>query len=179
MKYIKGFGAVILLILLDQLTKYLAVTRLAPVGEAVLIPGVLSFYYHENRGAVWGLMQGSFHILSVVTIVILILLIVLYRRVPDEKKYLPLKIIGVFLAAGAAGNLIDRLVRHYVVDFIYFRLIDFPIFNVADIYVTVSAFFLILLILFYYKGDHDLDFIFSGKDRKKIPDISETERTDE
>ena len=67
MKYIKGFGAVILLILLDQLTKYLAVTRLAPAGEAVLIPGVLSLYYHENRGAVWGLMQGSFHILSVVT----------------------------------------------------------------------------------------------------------------
>ena len=65
--------------------------------------------------------------------------------------------------AGAAGNQIDRVFRHFVVDFIYFKLIDFPIFNVADIYVTVSAFLLILLVAFYYKDEHDFDFIFSRK----------------
>ncbi|HIU02898.1 MAG TPA: signal peptidase II [Candidatus Onthocola gallistercoris] len=163
MKYIKGLGAAILLILLDQLAKYLAVTILKPVVEIPLIPGVLSFYYHENRGAVWGLMQGSFPILGLITVFILIALIWFYCRIPDAKKYKALKVITVFLMAGAAGNLIDRVFRHFVVDFIYFKLIDFPIFNVADIYVTVSAFLLILLVAFYYKDEHDFDFIFSRK----------------
>ena len=60
--------------------------------------------------------------------------------------------------AGAIGNMIDRAVRGYVVDFFYFRLIDFPIFNVADIYVTVTMILLLILILFYYK-EEDLEFL--------------------
>ena len=64
--------------------------------------------------------------------------------------------IIIFLSAGAIGNYIDRVSNNYVVDFIYFSLIDFPVFNVADIYVTVAIFFLLILILFYYK-DEDLD----------------------
>ena len=57
------------------------------------------------------------------------------------------------ICSGALGNFIDRIAHRYVVDFFYFELIDFPVFNVADIYVTVSAVLLILLILFYYKED--------------------------
>ena len=53
--------------------------------------------------------------------------------------------------AGAIGNLIDRISLKYVVDFIYFELIDFPIFNIADCYLTVSSFLLIILAIFYYK----------------------------
>ena len=60
---------------------------------------------------------------------------------------------------------IDRVIRHYVVDFFYFSLIDFPIFNVADIYVTVSAFGLIILLLFYYK-EEDLEQIFHNRKGK-------------
>lgn len=59
--------------------------------------------------------------------------------------------------AGAAGNLIDRIRFGYVVDFFYFRLIDFPVFNVADIYVTVSFAVLLLLVFFQYK-EEDLEF---------------------
>ena len=58
--------------------------------------------------------------------------------------------------SGAAGNLIDRILQGYVVDFFYFRLINFPVFNVADCYVTISAAALIILFLFYYK-DSDLE----------------------
>ena len=60
--------------------------------------------------------------------------------------------------AGAFGSLIDRVARGYVVDFFYFKLIDFPIFNVADIYVTVTMVLLIGLILFYYK-EEDFEFL--------------------
>ena len=72
---------------------------------------------------------------------------------PATKHYTPLRIVAVFVAAGAIGNMIDRLKNGFVVDFFYFSLIDFPIFNVADIYVTVSMAVLFLLILTLYKDD--------------------------
>ena len=71
---------------------------------------------------------------------------------------MPLRLVLVFLSAGAAGNLIDRVSLHYVRDFIYFSLIDFPVFNVADIYVTCSVFVLAYLIVFHYR-EEDLSFL--------------------
>ena len=78
------------------------------------------------------------------------------------KKYAPLRICAIFILAGGLGNFIDRVRLNYVVDFFYFELIDFPIFNVADIYVTVTMFVLLYLIFFYYK-EEDLDGIFSRR----------------
>ena len=75
---------------------------------------------------------------------------------PREKKYLYLDYIIVLVVAGAIGNHIDRVINNYVVDFIYFSLINFPVFNIADCYVTVSMILLLILILFYYK-DEDLE----------------------
>jgi signal peptidase II len=72
------------------------------------------------------------------------------------------------IAAGAIGNMIDRIRYDYVVDFIYFVFINFPIFNVADIYVSISTFVLIFILLFYYK-EEDLNFIsFKQKRYRKI-----------
>lgn len=65
----------------------------------------------------------------------------------------PLYVTLVVLLAGALGNFYDRLFQGYVIDFIYFSLIDFPVFNVADIYVTLSVIVLIVMVLFVYKGD--------------------------
>ena len=75
-----------------------------------------------------------------------------------EKKYIPLKILCGMITAGGIGNLIDRVRLNYVVDFIYFSLIDFPVFNVADIYVTTSMILLLILVFFYYK-DEDFQFL--------------------
>ena len=69
------------------------------------------------------------------------------------KRYFPMQCTIVLIAAGAVGNLIDRLLHGYVVDFFYFKLIDFPIFNVADCYVVIAAFFAVVLIGFYYKEE--------------------------
>lgn len=76
-----------------------------------------------------------------------------------------MRIVLVFLSAGAIGNLIDRSVNKYVVDFLYFELIDFPIFNLADCYVTGAAAFLIILCLFYYK-DEDFAFLNRKEEQK-------------
>lgn len=75
------------------------------------------------------------------------------------KKYMPLRICSILLIAGAVGNLIDRVRLNYVIDFFYFKLIDFPIFNVADCYVVVACIIFAFLILFYYKEDSDFDFL--------------------
>ena len=145
------------LIAFDLLTKRLAVNALQDGKRIPLIPGVLEFYYIQNRGAAFGIFQNGTFILGLISTAALVALIFFYTRVPGGRKYLPLRLVLIFTAAGAAGNLYDRITLQYVRDFIYFSLIDFPVFNVADIYVTCSVFVLAYLILFYYK-EEDLQF---------------------
>ena len=77
-----------------------------------------------------------------------------FCRMPFNRHYLPLWACLVLLVSGALGNMIDRISRQFVVDFLYFSLIDFPIFNVADCYVTVSAILLVFLVTWRYdEGD--------------------------
>ena len=78
-------------------------------------------------------------------------------------------IVLALVASGAAGNMIDRIHNDYVIDFIYFVIINFPIFNVADIYVTVATFIFAVLLLFYYK-DNDFEFL-SFKQQKKFKEF--------
>lgn len=153
---------VFLLVAADQVTKYLAVTYLKGRDSFSLIPGVLEFRYLENNGAAFGILQNSRFFFVIVALCAILGISFLYLRIPyhktsDGKSYLPLRICCLLLVSGAAGNLIDRLQLVYVRDFIYFSLIDFPIFNVADIYVTVSVFILVFLLLFYYR-EEDLPF---------------------
>lgn len=154
----KAAALFIILAALDLFTKSLAVNALGDGRRIPLIPGVLEFYYIQNRGAAFGMFQSGTFILSLISLAALIVLILIYLKVPDGKKYLPLRLVLIFIAAGAAGNLYDRITLKYVRDFIYFSLIDFPVFNVADIYVTCSVFVLAFLIFFYYK-EEDLQFI--------------------
>ena len=119
---------------------------------------VLEFYYIENRGAAFGIFQDGTLILGIISAISLCVIVFLYLRTPGDRKYLPLRLVLIFLSAGAAGNLIDRVSLHYVRDFIYFSLIDFPVFNVADIYVTCSVFVLAYLIVFHYR-EEDLSFL--------------------
>ncbi len=150
-----GFAAALLF---DQYTKYLAVAHLKEQKPFVLIDGVFSLTYLENRGAAFGLFQNKQYLFVAGAAIILILVVFLYVRMPLSVRYCPLRICGVLLCAGAVGNMIDRLRLNYVVDFFYFELIDFPIFNVADCYVVIACFLFVILILFYYK-DEDLQFL--------------------
>ena len=167
---LKNIGIVVFsflgLILFDQWTKSLAVANLMNQDPFVIIPKVFQLRYLENRGAAFGMMQGqkTFFVISALVAVLGILYV--YFKLPWEKRFHPLRVVGTFIAAGAIGNLIDRVALGYVVDFFYFELIDFPIFNVADIYVTCSTIILALFILFYYKED-ELDCLFPAKKEKK------------
>ena len=83
----------------------------------------------------------------------------LYSRMPYTSHYRMLRICAVLIASGAVGNMIDRIRLNYVVDFFYFSLIDFPVFNVADCYVVIACIWFACLILFYYKDESDFDFL--------------------
>ena len=157
-KHIQIFSLIIILILADQLTKLWALAELRGSEGISVITGIFELQYPENRGAAFGILQNHQVLFLLITVLAAVLLTYIYARIPDDKKYIPLRICYVLLMAGAFGNMIDRAFRGYVVDFFYFKLIDFPIFNVADIYVTVTMVLLMGLILFYYK-EEDLEFL--------------------
>lgn len=146
------------LVALDQYTKYLAVIHLKDKPAYIIINGVLELNYLENKGAAFGMLQNQKAFFIFVAMVILGVIGYVLLKTPDQKKYRMLHVLLSLIAAGAIGNMIDRIRLNYVVDFIYFVLINFPIFNVADIYVTVSTAALIILLLFVYK-ENDLSFI--------------------
>lgn len=138
---------------LDQWTKLLAVKHLMNQSAYNIWNGVFELLYSENRGAAFGMLQGKKVFFLLVAVIVLTAAIFAIVRMPATKKYIPLHLIAMFLSAGAVGNMIDRFARGYVVDFLYFKLIDFPIFNVADCYVTISMFFFMVLFFFYYKEE--------------------------
>ncbi len=163
------FLMIVLLVFLDQFTKYLAVEHLQDKPAIKIIDGVLELNFLKNRGAAFGLLQNQKVFFVLIAVIILFIIGYVLFRMPDNKKYNIMHILLVMIASGAAGNMIDRISHDYVVDFIYFVLINFPIFNVADIYVTVSTVLFILLFLFYYKED-DFNFL-SFKQQKKYREI--------
>ena len=163
-KLLLGIPGCIILIFFDQLTKYLAMVYLKGVtGGINIIENILKIQYLENHGAAFGLLQNKTVFFYIFTILFLLLFSYLYLRMPTDRKYLPINILLVFFISGAIGNLIDRIRFQYVIDFIYISLINFPIFNVADIYVTCSCIVFLFLMIFYYK-EEDLNKInFFGK----------------
>ena len=145
--HILGFGAAFLVLTaLDQWTKKLAVTHLMGKRPYVIWNGVFELFYSENRGAAFGMLQGKQALFLIITLCVFAAILYALIRLP----------------AGAAGNLIDRVSQGYVVDFLYFKLIDFPIFNVADCYVTVATVVLMALFLWFYK-EEEVEILFPGR----------------
>lgn len=148
----------ILLIVVDQITKYLAVGRLKDHPPFVIWDGVFELHYLENRGAAFGMLQGQKIFFVLIAVIIVAVIVYVLWKAPYQKMYTKLHIALIFIASGAIGNLIDRLRFEYVVDFLYFSLINFPVFNMADIYVTLFSIYLVILLLFVYK-ESDLEFL--------------------
>ncbi len=160
-------------VFIDQWTKVLARTYLIDDNgfkSVYIIKNVLCFHYLENRGSVWGILQGRINFLLIVSLLLFVILAYVYYKIPKTAKYLTLLWIDVFMLAGAIGNTIDRIVFGYVTDFIYFEIINFPIFNFADICITLAAGFTIVMILTRYKEE---DFSFLSLKKKKASDPSE------
>ena len=148
----------IVLVALDQGTKYLAVLHLKDHAPVPIIDGVFELHYLENRGAAFGMLQNQKVFFIFIAVVILAAICYVLFRMPDKKRYRSMNFFCVLIASGAVGNMIDRFRCDYVVDFLYFVLVRFPIFNVADIYVTCATILLAIFLLFVYK-DEELRFL--------------------
>jgi len=161
----------LLLVFIDQITKYFARISLKGTPKAIW-DGVFELHYHENRGSIWGILQGKVDILLIASLFIFVLLIYVYIRMPKTKEYFPLFWVLTVMLAGAIGNTIDRLFFGFVTDFLYVKLINFPIFNIADCYLTVCAFLTVLLVFTKYKDD---EFTFLSLKRKETSHAADAE----
>ncbi len=166
------------LITLDQTTKSMVRSAFGDGSSFSIIDGVLRLCFTKNSGAAWGIFNEHVNILAVVSVVLSVGLFVCYIRLPMTKRYRPLRYTLIFVIAGAVGNGIDRIFSNYVTDFIYFELIDFPVFNVADCYITIGMILLVILLLFYYK-DEDFTVKKVGADKAESVDADEAEKPGE
>lgn len=142
---------ILILIALDQLSKFAVVRHLAGGGEVVIIPGFFRLLYVENRGAAFGILQEGRPLFIVITVAVIgFLLYGIYRKRNEVRGLL--RVALVLILAGAVGNFIDRLRLHFVVDFLSFRFFghDFAVFNLADSFIVVGT---ILLMIHVFLGD--------------------------
>ncbi len=140
----------ILIVIADQLTKYLAVKFLMNKRPIILIDNLIELHFVKNYGAAFGIMQNRRWFFIIITIFVLSAIIIFIIKNKYNLHILTKISLGALLG-GAAGNLIDRIRLSYVVDFIKVdlgRLYDFPVFNIADIFIVTGTILLVLLILF-------------------------------
>ena len=159
-KYIVFFLISSLLIILDQITKLYAKNTFIN-NPLVIIQNVLELNYTENTGAAFGIMKGKFYFFYIITFLVILFIIYLVYKTNLNKKYFPFLVSLLLIFSGSIGNLIDRIKNNYVIDFIYFKLIDFPLFNLADSYITIGAALLIYLFIFVYK-EEDFNYVFKN-----------------
>ncbi len=144
-EYVLYSSVILLGVLIDQISKLLAVKFLKPVHSVPIFEGVLHLTYSENRGAAFGILENArWLFISFSSVAIVGLSLYIFLGLCESKLYS----VGMpLIISGGIGNMIDRLALGYVVDFIDFTLIDFAIFNLADSLVCIGAGFLVLALI--------------------------------
>ena len=137
----------------DILTKLWASGTLADIGMIPIIRGVFNLTYVENSGVAFGMMRDKRIIFVTLSVVILVILGIYFYRAKNKNIWLRLGTVLIF--SGSIGNMIERVSKGYVVDFLDFCLINFPVFNIADIAVCIGAVALVVHFLFYAEEKKD------------------------
>lgn len=133
-----GIVIAVVIILLDQLTKILMINK-----QLTIIPNLLEFTYTENTGVAFGIANSKILLIILVSILILGIIVKFIKKTQTDKNIL---LSLYFIIAGGISNLIDRIFRGYVIDFIDINILNFPNFNIADICITLGVFVLIFII---------------------------------
>lgn len=143
--------AVVLMVVADQLTKYWAVLGLKGAAAFPLIEPIIGLNYVENTGASWGILKDMWLLLVILSVASMFVLGYLLLRSYIQSKWV--LVVGLTMTlAGGLGNLIDRVFRGYVVDFLEFRFVDFPIFNLADVFVCCGVSLVAIHVFFFDKA---------------------------
>ena len=140
----KIFIIAIICFLIDFISKLLVTSNLEVGTGFEVISGFFSISYIRNTGAAWGMLSNGTLVLAIVSIVFLVLAI---KYIYDLKYISKLSVIsyGMFIG-GIIGNLVDRVFRNYVIDFLNFNIFgyDFPVFNIADCFIVISIFLIVI-----------------------------------
>jgi len=145
-----------IIVIVDQITKFLTVQNIS-LGESIeVIPGIFSLTYIQNTGAAWSILEGQMNFFYIITLIVVIMLIYFLHK---EAKGEPLFALAIsFMLGGALGNFIDRLHLQYVIDMFQLDFISFPIFNVADSALTVGVIIMLLYVIkdeFFNKNEEE------------------------
>ena len=147
---------VIVIMALDQLSKYWVINNIGMTDSITVIPNVIDFVYVKNTGAAFSFLSDKTYgivILSIISVLFCIGVIFFMIKKKPQSKLLTISL--ALMLSGALGNVIDRIARGYVVDFIEATFINFPVFNVADIAITCGAILIIIYVLFFEKSKEE------------------------
>lgn len=141
------FAGIFIIAILDQAAKLFAAGLLQSVKTVPIWNEVFHLTYVENRGAGWGIFSDHTWLLTLATIIVVIAAVsYMVVKKPKDKLFLT---AFTFMIGGAVGNLVDRIRQGFVIDFFDFTLINFPVFNVADCFITVGAAIFVVYVLFF------------------------------
>lgn len=140
----------LIIIGIDQLSKILVSGNFTHKTDITLIPGLFDLVYRKNTGAAFSILSKHVYLLGIISIIFSIAIIIYVIKFKPSHPLQRTSIALIF--AGAVGNGIDRLCRGYVIDFIETTFINFPVFNIADISITIGAVLLILFVILYDKN---------------------------
>ena len=143
---------ILILVLSDQLSKFLTVRYLDEFESVQIINKVLDFTRVHNTGGPWSILNGTPYIFIIFTILVFVIGAIYLKKHPQ--KHLLSKISISMIAGGALGNFIDRIFRGYVVDMIDVNFFNYPVFNVADCYIVIGAILMSIYVLFICKEDN-------------------------
>ena len=149
-----AFGIALLLIGIDQLSKWLCNTNetLLSGDKIIVIKNIISFRLAYNKGAAWSILEGQKFLLVTISLLASAVITFMIVKLVDLKNNLLLSIALILIDAGSIGNLIDRaFYKEGVIDFLHLEFMDFPTFNIADSCLTVGAIVLMVYVLFFYK----------------------------
>lgn len=162
--YLLAILSFVILVIIDQASKFYITSTMKLHDAIPVIDGVFEIHYIQNRGAAWGMFENQQILFIACTIVACIVGVIFYIKCVNSNQLKALQHCLILILSGAIGNFIDRVTCQYVIDFLYFKLIDFPVFNIADCYVTIGFFVTVILILFVYK-EEDLEVLSFKKTR--------------
>ena len=145
-------AVIVFLVSVDQVIKVLVDSYLKPVGEITVIPDIIRFRYLENDGAMMGFMDGKTSVMTILAIICFggVAVLIFSGKIKNKVDLANF----VLISAGGLGNIIDRIFRGYVIDYIDVLFVDFYVFNFADCLITVGAFLLFFNQIYQVYKEH-------------------------
>lgn len=131
----------ILIVIIDRITKLLLINK-----EITIIPNLLNFTYIENNGVAFGIASNNTILIVLLNVIILAIIIKFLKEKFSKTNYIIILSL-IMILAGGVGNLIDRIAMGYVIDFIDINILDFPVFNIADISITVGVIMIMIILI--------------------------------